>query len=72
MSARFTHRQAFLQLTSLLVLSFAMIGVISNVTTIQTWLSQALGEEADLVIEMQTVIGPLTTPWRSIAQGGEH
>ncbi len=65
------HKRALHQLLSMVILSVAMVSVVTNIGTIQTYLSQALGEEADLIIDAQNITGPLTTPWRSIAQGGE-
>jgi len=65
------YRQAASHFLGLFVLSLALLGALTQMSAIQTWLSQATGEPANLVIDTQGITGPLNTPWRYLAQGGE-
>lgn len=35
-------------------------------------LSKASGEKAEIVVDLEAIIGPMPTPWRNLAQGGEE
>ena len=35
-------------------------------------LSKASGEKAEIVVDLEAIIGPVPTPWRNLAQGGEE
>ncbi len=48
----------------------AVVGV-SQLKVIRDFFSQASGEPANLVIDTQAGLGPLSRPWRNLAQGGE-
>lgn len=39
---------------------------------VRDFFSQASGEEANIQVDVQAVIGPMPRPWRSLAQGGEE
>src|SRR3989344_2585249 len=45
--------------------------LVSQIDTIRQFLTRAKGEPANLVIDTQSLIGPLPRPWRNLAQGGE-
>ena len=71
MTSSRVFRQATMQFMGLLLVSLCLFSLLRNISTVQTWLSQASGEPANLIIDTQGVIGELPTPWRNIAQGGE-
>jgi hypothetical protein len=48
----------------------AVIGV-SQLKVVRDLFSHASGEPANLVIDTQAGLGPLSRPWRNLAQGGE-
>lgn len=61
-------------LRQLLPLLFVMIVIILgtlNFKTIRLFLIGALGENANIVVDTQAVLGPMPVPWRNLAQGGE-
>ena len=35
-------------------------------------LSKASGEKAEIVVDLEAIIGPMPRPWRNLAQGGEE
>ena len=45
--------------------------LLSQLDTIHQFLTRAKGEPADLIIDTQSILGPLPRPWRNLAQGGE-
>jgi xylan 1,4-beta-xylosidase len=55
----------------LIILSLSLLVILTNMPKIQTLLSQAGGKPANLIIDTQGIVGPLNTPWRNLAQGGE-
>lgn len=57
-----------------LVLLVVIVGIfigVSQIDTIRDFFSRASGEEANLMIDTQAVLGPMPRPWRNLAQGGE-
>lgn len=56
------------------VLLVVIVGIfigVSQLETIREFFSRASGEEANLFIDTQAVLGPMPRPWRNLAQGGE-
>lgn len=64
------QRMMFGVLTMLLVVVSIMAGV-SQIKVIREFFSQASGEEANIIVDTQAVLGPMPRPWRNLAQGGE-
>ena len=48
----------------------AIVGA-SQVSSIREFFTKASGEQADIFIDTQAVLGPLNRSWRNLAQGGE-
>lgn len=61
------HRSILPVLAGLAVIAL----LVSQIDTIRRFISRAKGEPANLVIDTQSLIGPLPRPWRNLAQGGE-
>ncbi len=62
-------------LRQLLPLVFVMVVIILgtlNFKTIRLFLIGALGENANIVVDTQSDLGPMLYPWRNLAQGGEN
>jgi len=55
----------------LLLLIIAVVGV-TQIDKIRQLLGGATGEEANIVIDTQAVLGTMPRPWRNLAQGGEQ
>lgn len=64
------QRMMFGVLTMLVVVISIMAGV-SQLKVIREFFSQASGEEANIIVDTQGVLGPMPRPWRNLAQGGE-
>jgi hypothetical protein len=45
--------------------------LLSQIDTVRRFLTRAKGEPANLIVDTQSLIGPLSRPWRNLAQGGE-
>ncbi len=58
----------FLLLFLLVILFFSL----RLVKTAQRYLSEALGEPANIVVETKMVLGPMPKPWQALSQGGEE
>jgi len=61
----------YLPLAGLLVMLVAIVAGSLNIGQVRQWFGNASGVEANMVVETQTVLGPLPRPWRNLAQGGE-
>jgi len=55
----------------LLFLTVALVFGVLNIQTIRLWFAGASGEEANIFIDTQAILGPMPRPWRNLAQGGE-
>lgn len=53
-----------------LILAAAIFGA-AQIPVVRDFLSRASGENADITIDTQAVLGTLPRPWRYLAQGGE-
>ena len=61
------------------ILSFLVLLVVVKVVLAGTWqikvvrqfFGQAGGTEANLIIDVTAILGPMPRPWRNLAQGGE-
>lgn len=63
--------KVFFQLSPLLViLVITFVGVL-NLQVVREFFSKASGEPANLVVDVQSDLGPMPRPWRNLAQGGE-
>ena len=56
---------------TLITLTFIVMIGVSQLDKIRQFFSQASGQEANLVVDTQAVLGPMPRPWRYLAQGGE-
>lgn len=68
---RARHSIQSLQVLFLLVFVFSIFLAVANLQTIREFFSRASGETADLIVDVQSIQGPLPQPWRNLAQGGE-
>lgn len=64
-------RSLIFQLLPLLFVLITIIVATLNFKTIRLLLIGALGEEANIVVNTQAVLGQMPFPWRNLAQGGE-
>lgn len=64
-------KRAFLLITLALFL-FALPTLLSLVQQTQIYLSEALGEPANIVVDVSVDQGPLVPIWQALAQGGEE
>lgn len=75
-NTRHTHRKyrikVLLQLIPLIaILGVVFIGVL-QMKQVREFFSRASGENADIVVNVQSELGELPRPWRNLAQGGEE
>jgi xylan 1,4-beta-xylosidase len=66
------RRHLLFQLTPLLFLMVAILVGTLNINTIRQLLIGALGENANIIVDTQRSLGPMTYPWKNLAQGGEN
>lgn len=57
-------------LVTLIITVVALVGV-TQLDKIREFFSRASGEEANIRVDTQAVIGTMPRPWRNLAQGGE-
>lgn len=57
-------------LVTLIITIVALVGV-TQLDKIREFFSRASGEEANIRIDTQAIIGTMPRPWRNLAQGGE-
>lgn len=57
----------------LVVVAIALAAVVgaSHIDQVREYFSRASGEQANLMVDTQAVLGPMPRPWRYLAQGGE-
>lgn len=65
------RRHLVFQLLPLLFLLIAIVVGTANIKFIRQLLIGALGQNANIMIDTQTVLGTLQRPWHNLAQGGE-
>ncbi|MBI5151598.1 MAG: hypothetical protein HZA34_03415 [Candidatus Pacebacteria bacterium] len=70
------HRQTYLRKTIFTLIPIILLTVsifigVSNLSTIRDLFIGASGEEANISIDTQAILGPMPRPWRNLAQGGE-
>lgn len=65
------HRRQLLQGTLIFLVSVMAIVGVTQLDKVRQFFGQASGQEANLVIDTQGVLGPMPRPWRYLAQGGE-
>jgi xylan 1,4-beta-xylosidase len=70
-SKRKKHRKYMIGGVTLITLTFIVMIGVSQLDKIRQFFSQASGQEANLVVDTQAVLGPMPRPWRYLAQGGE-
>jgi xylan 1,4-beta-xylosidase len=56
---------------TLIMISVIIMAGVSQLDKIRQFFSQASGQEANLIVDTQAVLGPMPRPWRYLAQGGE-
>ena len=52
------------------MIAIILVGV-SQLDVIREFFSKASGENANITVDTQAVLGPMPRPWRNLAQGGE-
>lgn len=65
------HWKVWLQLSPLLVILVITFAGVMNLQVVREYFGRASGQEANLVIDTQSDLGPMPRPWRNLAQGGE-
>lgn len=65
-------RHLLFQLLPLFFILIAIIVGTINFKTIRQFLIGALGENANITVDTQNILGPMPFPWRNLAQGGEN
>lgn len=65
-------RRHFLPLLALLFLLAFLPFLIKLVQVAQEYLTRALGQPANIIVDTQAILGPLPRPWLALAQGGEE
>lgn len=65
------RRHLIFQLLPLFFLAVAITIGAANIKTIREFLIGALGQDANITIAVDRPLGPMTYPWRNLAQGGE-
>jgi hypothetical protein len=66
-----SHWKLWLQLAPILVVFLITLVGISQLRVVREFFGQASGQPANIVIDVQSDLGPLPRPWRNLAQGGE-
>lgn len=62
----------FISALPILLLILIAVLTVSQIGTIRQFFGQANGEEANVLVDTQAVLGPVPRPWRNLAQGGEQ
>lgn len=65
-------RESLKKLAPLIVVLLALPILLVAIPEAVRYLGRASGTPANLVIDMEGIIGPLPHPWRNLAQGGEE
>lgn len=61
-------------LLSFLALIITVAGVMAGawqIKVVREFFGQASGQEANLIVDINAILGPMPRPWRNLAQGGE-
>lgn len=66
------RRKTLLGLIPLFLLILAIVGTVMSMGKIREMFVGASGENANIVVDTQAIIGPLPRPWRNLSQGGEE
>ncbi len=64
-------RKAILSFFTLLILVGGIMAGAWQIKVVRQFFGQASGKEANLVVDVTAVLGPMPRPWRNLAQGGE-
>ncbi len=70
-SRRSSRIRLILQLVPVIVVAIAGIIGAAQLPVVRQFLAGASGTPANLVVDARAEVGPLTKPWRNLAQGGE-
>ncbi len=62
----------WLSLLPLVIVLIAAFVGITQLDRIREFFGQASGEEANIFVDTQAILGPMPRPWRNLAQGGEQ
>lgn len=65
------HQRQLLSGIFVFIVSAVAIAGATQLDTVRQFFSQASGQEANLVVDAQAILGPMPRPWRYLAQGGE-
>lgn len=66
------HRlKVFLQLAPVLAILVITFAGVLNIQVVREFFGRASGEPANLIVDVQSDLGPMPRPWRNLAQGGE-
>jgi hypothetical protein len=68
---RNAFKKTLFLLVPVLILAAGITLAVKNLETIKLIFVGASGNEANIVIQANTVLGPMPRPWRHLAQGGE-
>lgn len=63
--------KVLLQLTPVLIILIVTFVGVLNLQVVREFFGRASGQEANIVIDVQSDLGPMPRPWRNLAQGGE-
>lgn len=63
--------KVLLQLSPLLIILVVTFVAVFNLQVVREFFGRASGQPANLVIDVQSDLGPMPRPWRNLAQGGE-
>lgn len=64
-------RKIFLSFLALVVVVGGVMAGAWQIKVVREFFGQASGQEANLVVDVTAVLGPMPRPWRNLAQGGE-
>jgi hypothetical protein len=62
----------FLKALPFLLIAIGGLVAVTQLKVVREFFSRASGEEANLTVDTQAVLGPMPRPWRNLAQGGEQ
>ncbi len=70
------HRNAYIRKTigtliPILILTIGIAVGVTNLGSIREFFIGATGDEANIQVDTQAILGPMPRPWRNLAQGGE-
>jgi beta-xylosidase len=61
----------FLKALPFILIAIGGLVAVTQLKVVREFFSRASGEEANISVDTQAVLGPMPRPWRNLAQGGE-